>query len=432
MTNEAKSVSFFTQGCRLNIAETAALTQQFETEGFSVRDNKSDSDIVVVNTCTVTENGDSDMKRIVRRVVRQNKSAKIALIGCVAQIQKEALLDLPNVNWVVGNGEKMGLASIIQGSTDDTPQVITPKMSKDTFVQESSAIDTGHTRGNLKIQDGCNFYCTFCVIPFARGPARSRQFKDLMRDARDMISAGHRELVLTGVNIATYEDGEHDFVSILKALDNLDGLERIRISSIEPTTIDDQVIQMMADPNSKVCAHLHIPIQAGHDATLTAMRRKYTLDEFDSFISDAARRVPHLGLGTDVIVGFPGETDAHFEHTYQYLASRPFSYFHVFSYSDRKNTLASKMTDKRVPSAVIRERSRLLRDLSKRKRQEYNTSRVGDTVSVLFEQVKHDVWVGTTEDYMRVNVADAGIDLKNQLLDVQLLDSLGNGSILRL
>ncbi|MDA1354400.1 MAG: tRNA (N(6)-L-threonylcarbamoyladenosine(37)-C(2))-methylthiotransferase MtaB [bacterium] len=432
MTNEAKSVSFFTQGCRLNIAETAALSQQFESAGYSVTDNKVPGDIVVVNTCTVTENGDSDMKRIVRRVVRQNKEAKIALIGCVAQIQKEALLKLPNVMWVVGNGEKMSLASIIQKSSTNVPQVIAPKMTQSTFVQEHSAIDPGHTRGNLKIQDGCNFYCSFCVIPFARGPARSRQFDDLMRDAESMVASGHRELVLTGVNIGTYEDGSHTFVSVLRALNSLDGLDRIRISSIEPTTIDDAVIEMMANPDSKVCAHLHIPIQSGHDDTLSAMRRKYSLAEFDSFVTDAAKRVPHLGLGTDVIVGFPGETDAHFEHTYQYLASRPFSYFHVFSYSDRKNTIASKMVDKRVPSVVIRERSAMLRDLSKRKRDEYMIGRIGDSVNVLFEQCKSNEWFGTTEDYMRVKVADVTENLKNKIIPVQLLDRQGNGTILSL
>lgn len=418
------SVSFLTQGCRLNQAESATLARSFEEKKFIVLAANEAADIVIINTCTVTENGDKDAKRLVNKAVSLNPEVKIALVGCMAQIRQAELLTWPNVQWVVGNAQKMQLAKIIAEDNQESPLLISPKMKAEAFTEPLQGIDKLHTRANIKIQDGCNFYCSFCVIPFARGPARSRLFSDILAEAKELVASGHKELVLTGINLGTYAESNKYLSDVIDQLENLSGLERIRISSIEPTTIQDTLIDQMASKSSKLCAYLHLPIQSGCDETLLAMRRKYSLDEYTSFVEKVSSKVGKLCLGTDVIVGFPGETEKHFQKTYETLANLPFAYFHVFSYSERQNTRSRKLEGK-VANSEIARRSKALRELSYRKQSHYAQSFVGKKVKVLVESKKNKGWTGLTEHYLRVNLGDRQVNKNDFLeLDVKAVDGV--------
>ena len=418
------TISFSTLGCRLNQSETAVIQRSFESGGYRIVDFHEPADIVVINTCTVTENGDSDTRHLVHKINRINPQARIALIGCQAQIQKEKLTQLPNVYWVVGNARKMELASILKNiSPDDQPQVITPTIPRESFtipfaaVSKLSNMDAEHTRANLKIQDGCDFFCSFCEIPYARGRARSREFPDILTEARALVDAGHKELVLTGINLGTYEYEEKKFLNVIDALEKIDGLTRIRISYIEPTTIPFELFPRMSC-DGKLCRYLHLPIQSGHDEILHSMKRKYTVQEFSDFIERIFQTVPEICLGTDVIVGFPGETDTHFKETYQLFRDLPFAYFHVFSYSKRQFAKSRDFANP-VDARAIQQRSKMLRDLSLRKRRLFLQKNLGTVVPVLFEEKKDGYWTGLTDHYIRTKI-ESTENLYNQILEVVL------------
>lgn len=413
-----KKISFYTFGCRLNQSETASIQHSFEQGGYQVVGFDEPSDIVVINTCTVTEGGDADTRHLVHKVNRLNPAARIALVGCQAQIQKEQLASLPNVHWIVGNARKMDLVSVFnEFPKPTTARVITPTIEREPFSLAMASVDHSHTRANIKIQDGCDFFCSFCEIPYARGRARSRVFDDIFTEARALIAAGHKELILTGINIGTYSYQDRTLMDVIKAMNALEGLERVRISSIEPTTISKDIFNYMSQGN-KLCRYLHIPLQSGDDEILQEMKRKYTIDEFSDFVRQAKAQVGHICIGTDVIVGFPGETDAHFERTTEVLRELPIHYFHVFSYSPRymaKSRLMDTMS-----SQVIARRSQILRDLSLRKRRVFNETLLGSIQTVLFERPKGDGWQnGLTDNYVRVKIKGSQ-DLFNQMLPVRL------------
>jgi threonylcarbamoyladenosine tRNA methylthiotransferase MtaB len=420
-----KRVAFYTQGCRLNQSETASLEQGFEKNNYQIVDFGPNADIFVVNTCTVTENGDADTRRLVNKINRFNENAEIALIGCQSQILKEKLLELKNVRWVIGNAEKMNLYSIVKESIDK-PLVLTEKIKREPFTVKNSGVDNHHTRANIKIQDGCDFYCAFCVIPFARGPARSRVFDDIIREVVDLVNAGHKEIVITGINVGTYDVDGKKIDDVVNALSRIEGLERIRISSIEPTTIPENLIQWMTT-KPKMCRYLHIPIQSGSNDVLKAMNRHYTTQEFREFVTFAHETVPEICIGTDVIVGFPGETKEHFDETVANLMTLPLDYFHVFSYSERMYARSKKL-DNQVEPKEIERRSKILRDLSKKKKQAYHERFIGKTVTVLFEQEKHGYWTGLTDNYIRVKVVSDS-PLKNQMRQVKLTQ-IDNASVI--
>jgi threonylcarbamoyladenosine tRNA methylthiotransferase MtaB len=418
------TVSFYTFGCRLNQAETAILQRSFEKQGYKVVDFQAPSDVVVVNTCTVTENGDADTRKLVNKINRRHPRARIALLGCQAQIQREKLLNLPNVRWVVGNARKMDFAGILDNHLqDEKSRVITPVISRKSFRLPLAGIDREHTRANLKIQDGCDFFCSFCVIPYARGRARSREFSDIISEAEMMVQAGHREIVLTGINIGTYQYWGKDLPEVVDELEKLEGLDRLRISSIEPTTIAHQLVEKMR-PESKLCRYLHIPLQSGSNEILFAMNRRYSRQEFEDFIRFVQSSVPGVCIGTDVIVGFPGEKEEHFRQTYEFLLELPLTYFHVFSYSERPWARSRKFKSQ-VPAEVVEERSRVLRELSSRKRTIYLHENIGSVQMVLFEQKKKEKWRGLTDTYIRVLV-ESERDLRNQLVPVRLKKVSGN------
>lgn len=412
-----KSVSFYTLGCRLNQAETAIIQKGFEQKGYTIVNNSSTSDVVVINTCTVTENGDADTRRLVNKVNRLNPQAKIALVGCQAQTQGERLLEMPNVQWVIGNALKMDFADLLDDFSWDQPQVKTPPIKKGPFTIPNAGVDPSHTRANLKIQDGCDFFCSFCEIPFARGRARSRVYDDIIRAASELVEGGHQEIVLTGINVGTYKYEDKSIADVLTGLEDISGLERIRISSIEPTTIPDDVLKKMAN-NNKLCRYLHIPVQHGQDDILSAMNRKYTAQDFADYVYHVDNTVPDVCIGTDVMVGFPGETDDLFESSYRLLKYLPIAYFHVFSYSDRDHNKSRKFENK-IPKNIIDLRSQRMRELSARKRRTYFERFVGKTVKVLFEQKKKNYWTGLTDTYIRVKTKSTE-NLENKFVNVKL------------
>ena len=410
-------VSFYTIGCRLNQAETAIIEQSFRQSGYNVVDFSDPADVVVINTCTVTDKGDADTRRFVNKALRTHADSKVALIGCQAQTQQGDLFKMPNVQWVVGNERKMDLANIVRDTINAEPQLITPVVNRDNFTIPVAGIDRRHTRANLKIQDGCDFFCTFCEIPYARGRARSRVFDDILKEANQLADAGFREVVLTGVNIGTYAFDGKRLVDVVDALADIKKLERIRISSVEGTTIDGALLDRMSE-KKKLCRHLHISIQSANDAMLAAMKRRYTVDEYRTLLQQAHDRVDGICLGTDVIVGFPGETEEHFMDTFRNLREMPFAYFHVFSYSERGHAKSRKLGDA-VPQKEIERRSRKMRDLSNRKRRLFFEKNLGSKQFVLFEQKKNGVWSGLTDSYIRVHL-ESDLNLKNQLVPVLL------------
>ena len=421
-----KRVSIFTQGCRLNKSESQVIEQRLTLAGFKIVPFGEESDIAIINTCTVTENGDKDAKKLITKTRTLNETVKIALVGCLSQVQKDKLLNWPNVHWVIGTKDKLNVASIIQEY--ESPITIVPKLEKGSFEQkiENIPIETQKTtRANLKIQDGCDFYCAFCIIPFARGPARSRLFSDILKEAKLHAQNGVKEVVLTGVNIGTYENDQYRFMDIIHGLENIDGIERIRISSIEPTTIPKDLIEHMAKDN-KLCRYLHIPIQSATDEILGLMKRKYTLQEFDEFIQYAYETVPDICIGTDVIVGFPGETETLFEETEHYLRESPIHYFHVFSYSERQFARSQKF-EGQVQQKEIVKRSKILRELSQRKKTAFYAQFLNTTQTVLFEKGKNGLAQGLTEHFIKVQL-ETKKDLRNQMVAVSL-KSLRNESV---
>ncbi len=411
---------FHTQGCRLNQSETASLSQSFLAAGYGLSGPQDTADVVVINTCTVTENGDADTRRLVQRIAKEKPHARIALIGCQAQIQKDALIALPNVKWVVGNDQKMQLAELIdQTSSSSEPVVIVNKLTREVFTIPTTPVDRRFTRATIKIQDGCDFYCAFCVIPFARGPARSREFEDILTESQQLAALDYKEIVVTGINLGTYENNGKRLEDVLAALSELPGITRVRISSIEPTTISPEVVDKVVDADSPVCPYFHLPLQSGSDDILKAMNRHYTTSDYAAFVRDIAARAPEVAIGTDLIVGFPGETDDHFAQTEAFLTALPLAYFHVFSYSDRQYARSRKWLDKVRPE-VIAVRSLRLRQLSMKKRHAFMERFLDTTQAVLFEQVKRGIWPGYTDHYIRVKVR-SDRSLANRQLPVKLV-----------
>jgi threonylcarbamoyladenosine tRNA methylthiotransferase MtaB len=409
-----KKVALISQGCRLNHSETAALVNSFANHGAAEVSIENNPDIVIINTCTVTENGDKDTLKLIRKINQSCQNAKIALIGCQAQIKKNNLLSLKNVEWVIGNQQKKDAAQIVlnqKGGGYFEP------FSSNTFKQNFSSFDARHTRVNLKIQDGCNFYCSFCIIPFARGPARSRDFSNILDDAKALINMGVKELVLTGINCGTYNHDGRLFEDILEALLNLNPACRIRISSIEPTTVTKNVVRLWKlYPN--FCRYLHLPVQSCTNDVLRLMRRKYTIEEYDEFLAFVVECVPNICIGTDVIVGFPGETDELFRKTKAYLKHSPIHYFHVFSYSERQMAHSRKF-DNKIDQKIINNRSFQLRTLNDIKWKTFLTKNTNTNATVIFEQKKGAYWVGSTEHFIKVWVKSP-LNLKNKACPTQL------------
>ncbi|MDH3217380.1 MAG: tRNA (N(6)-L-threonylcarbamoyladenosine(37)-C(2))-methylthiotransferase MtaB [Candidatus Krumholzibacteria bacterium] len=405
-------VAFETLGCRLNQAESAVFARQFIDQGYQWVAHSDQADLCIINTCNLTSQATSKCRQLVRSIIRRNPDACIAAVGCYPQTDAEELREIKGLDYIIGTSDKMRLPEII-ASPDKLlePVVVRGKATRESFGIEGAGYYPLHTRANLKVQEGCGFVCSFCIIPKSRGPARSREFSDIVREAKILASEGHRELIITGVNIGTYEDRGRTLSDVVEALDQIDGLERIRLSSIEPTTIESRLIEHMARA-SKFCPYLHIPLQSGDDGILSQMRRKYTSSAYVDFVAEVTAVVPNVGLGTDVIVGFPGEDERAFRNTCRLVAGIPFNNIHVFSFSARRGTGAYHLANKVAPN-VIAERSKIAHRLAKQKKRGFYESQRGRNLRVLFERRDSSgCYVGFSDNYVKVRI-DTARELAN-------------------
>ena len=424
-TSQNKTASIHTLGCRLNQSESAILEEKLAAAGYGLVPFGEVADLGIVHTCTVTNEADAKSRKLVRQFIRNNPEAYTAVIGCYAQMGADSLATIDGVDLIVGNQEKLNVLDFVAAGKNEQPLIVRDRMERDDFTIEFAEEATPlHRRANLKIQDGCDFMCSFCLIPFARGRARARAMENLLDEARSLVARGAKELVLTGVNIGTYAWEGKTVLDVVEALNEINGVERIRISSIEPTTIDERLFEWMADEQHKLTPYLHIPLQAGSDTILTAMRRLYTRQEFLDFVHLAHERVPGIGIGTDILVGFPGESEADFEDTCEVLTKSPLFYSHVFKYSERPGTASVRMADK-VPGDVANVRSAKLRKISAMKTRLFQEHHLDQEVEILFEHAKNGYWSGYTGSYIRV-VAPSNEDLTNMTRRVKLQSIQGD------
>ena len=403
-----KKVAFYTLGCKLNFAETSTIARSFEEEGYIRVDFDDPADIYVINTCSVTENADKQFKQIVRKALKTNPKAFLAAVGCYAQLKPEELASVDGVDLVLGAKEKFNITQYIDDLTKNNEGVVHSCEIAETDFYVGSYSIGDRTRAFLKVQDGCDYKCTYCTIPMARGISRSDTIENILSNAKKISDKGIKEIVLTGVNIGDYGKGEfgnkkheHTFLELVQALDKVEGIERLRISSIEPNLIKDETIDFIAQSNSFV-PHFHIPLQSGSNEILKKMKRRYLRELYVSRVAKIREVMPDACIGVDVIVGFPGETDELFLETYYFLNDLDISYLHVFTYSERDNTEAVLM-DGVVPDAVRAKRSKMLRGLSAKKRNAFYESQLGKEKTVLFESDNKQGYIhGFTENYVKV------------------------------
>jgi threonylcarbamoyladenosine tRNA methylthiotransferase MtaB len=403
-----KKVAFYTLGCKLNFSETSTIARNFKNEGFQRVDFESKADVYVINTCSVTDNADKRFKSIVKNALKQNSNAFLIAVGCYAQLKPEELAAVDGVDLVLGATEKFNVTSYINDLTkNEVGEVHSCEISEADFYVGSYSIGD-RTRAFLKIQDGCDYKCTYCTIPLARGISRSDTLDNVLKNAKEIASKGIKEIVLTGVNIGDYGKGEfgnkkheHTFFELVKELDKIDGIHRLRISSIEPNLLTDATIDFVSKSSSFV-PHFHIPLQSGSDELLKKMKRRYLQKTYTNRVERIKETMPNACIGVDVIVGFPGETDELFLETYNYLNALDISYLHVFTYSERPNTEAFDMEGV-VPNNVRAKRSKMLRGLSVKKRRAFYESQLGKTATVLFENENKEGYIhGFTENYIKV------------------------------
>lgn len=422
----------YTLGCRLNQSESSIMEKGLEKRGYTMTDFKDSSDLVIINTCTVTAKADADCRNVIRNYSKRNPEAFVAVVGCYSQMGYKALSKIDGIDLIMGNQDKLEVLDYVQLGKNEKPLIIHDKIKRDDFTIENIGQSDSKTRANLKVQDGCDFMCTFCIIPFARGRARSRNMENLMEEAVQLGQQGFKEVILTGVNVGTYDNQGYTVTDIVERINEIDGIERIRISSIEPTTIDEKLFEYMADPEHALVPYLHIPLQAGSDKVLELMKRRYTIKEYSDFINLAAERVPDLCIGTDVMTGMAGEDDDDFQDSADFLINSPVNYFHVFTFSEREGTPAVKMEGKNEKS-VKKRRNAVLRKISERKREAFYESYIGREMDVLFEQYAEGFWSGYTENYIRVAV-NTGANLENKIVKVKLTETAADfvvGEIVR-
>lgn len=403
-----KKVAFYTLGCKLNFSETSTIARSFKDEGFQRVDFSEAADIYVINTCSVTDNADKRFKTIVKHAQKSNDNAFVIAVGCYAQLKPEELAAVDGVDLVLGATEKFKITNYLNDLTkNDLGQVHSCEIGEADFYVGSYSLGD-RTRAFLKVQDGCDYKCTYCTIPLARGISRSDTLENVLDNARTISEKGIKEIVLTGVNIGDYGKGEygnkkheHTFLDLVKALDKVEGIERLRISSIEPNLLKNETIDFVATSDAFV-PHFHIPLQSGSNEILKAMRRRYMRELYVDRVARIKEVMPDACIGVDVIVGFPGETEEHFLETYNFLNRLDISYLHVFTYSERDNTVAAEMEGE-VPVKIRKKRSRMLRGLSAKKRRAFYESQIGTVKTVLFEGENKEGYIhGFTENYVKV------------------------------
>jgi len=403
-----KKVAFYTLGCKLNFAESSTIARSFQHRGFRRVDFNEKADIYVINTCSVTDNADKRFKTVVKSALRQNDKAFLIAIGCYAQLKPEELASVDGVDLVLGATEKFKVTDYINDLSKNSIGEVHSCEIEDANIYESSYSIGDRTRAFLKVQDGCDYKCTYCTIPMARGISRSDTLEHVLQNAKEISEKGIKEIVLTGVNIGDYGKGEfgnkiheHTFFELVNSLDKVNGIHRLRISSIEPNLLKDEIIEFVANSKSFV-PHFHIPLQSGSDILLKKMKRRYLQSTYTHRVHKIKQVMPDACIGVDVIVGFPGETEELFLETYNYLNMLDIAYLHVFTYSERPNTEAI-LLDGIVPKNVRHKRSKMLRGLSVKKRRAFYESQLGNELTVLFESENKEGYIhGFTENYVKV------------------------------
>ena len=420
----SKSVAFHTLGCKLNFSETSSIARLLENEGFEKKNFDDAADVYVINTCSVTENADKECRHLVRRIQRRSPESFIVITGCYAQLKPAEIANIPGVDLVLGAAEKFNIVNHLKElSKNDTAKICSCDIEEvDGFNSSWSVND--RTRTFLKVQDGCDYNCSFCTIPMARGKSRSDSIKNVVANATSLANNGVKEIVLTGINLgdfkndATENNPAESFFDLIKALDEVNGIERYRISSIEPNLLSPEIISFVAK-SKKFMPHFHIPLQSGSNKILGLMRRRYKRELYAERVAEIKKQIPHACVGVDVIVGFPGETDEQFKETFDFLHSIDVSYLHVFTYSERDNTLAVTMPDV-VPQVIRNERNKTLRNLSFMKMQHFTAAHNGEIRKVLFEHAdKNGMMEGYTDNYIRIQTPFRA-EWVNQLIDWKL------------
>ena len=430
-----KKVAFHTLGCKLNFSETSTIARSCEEEGYEKVAFKEHADIYVLNTCSVTENADKECKRLVRQVLKINPDAFVVIIGCFAQLKPNEIAKFEGVDLVLGATEKFKLSSYLNElSKQEGTEVHSCEIVEADFFEGAYSIGD-RTRAFLKVQDGCDYKCTYCTIPLARGISRSDKLENVLTNAKEISEKDIKEIVLTGVNIGDYGKGEfgnkkheHTFLELVQELDKVAGISRLRISSIEPNLLKDETIDFVSN-SSVFVPHFHIPLQSGSDELLKKMKRRYHTGLYKERVKRIKDKMPDACIGVDVIVGFPGETEEHFQETYTLLNELDISYLHVFTYSERANTQAAEMSHV-IDKGVRHQRSKMLRILSAKKKRAFYEKNIGSNRTVLFEHENKMGYIqGFTENYVKVKVPyDPGF--RNQILKVKLNDIDDDGSVL--
>lgn len=418
-----KTVAFCTLGCKVNQYESEAVLEQFLKQGYTQTEFSEPADVYVVNTCTVTHLSDRKSRQMIRRAKQMNPQAVLVVMGCYTQTNPKAVLDIPDVDIVIGTKERTQAASLVERFLAEHKLInLVEELSNDCGFEPLSIDGSGqpHTRAVLKVQDGCNQFCSYCIIPYARGRIRSRSVEDTVKEATRLVKAGFRELVLTGIHLASWgkDSGEGNLLTLLQALQQVEGLCRIRLGSLEPTLCDETFVCGVAQLD-KVCHHFHLSLQSGSDATLKRMNRKYTTEMYAEAVANIRRAMPEAAITTDVIVGFPGETEEEFAQTVAFLNAISLADAHIFKYSPRQGTPAAKMPCQ-IPPATKEARSKELLKLSETSKQQFESAYIGKQEWVLFEQeTEHGVYEGKTQNYITVTVNSDQL-LTGQLRLVQL------------
>lgn len=425
------SIAFHTLGCKVNHYETEAIWQLFKNQGYERKDFEKTADVYVINTCTVTNTGDKKSRQVIRRAIRKNPEAVICVTGCYAQTSPAEVLAIPGVDIVVGTQERAKMIGYVEEFQKEREPIngVSNIMKARVFEELDVPSFTDRTRASLKIQEGCNNFCTFCIIPWSRGLLRSRQPEAVMEQAQQLVDAGYKEIVLTGIHTAGYGEDmkDYNFAQLLRDLEaNVKGLKRLRISSIEASQITDEVVDVI-DKSHVIARHLHIPLQSGSDGILKRMRRKYTTAFFAEKIAELRKALPDFALTSDVIVGFPGETEEEFQETYDFISRLRFSELHVFPYSQRTGTPAAKMPDQ-VPEEIKHDRVSRLIALSDRLSKEYAERYQDEVLEVIPEEpLNHDepdgYYVGFTDNYLKVKFQYPSNDIVGKLVKVKITEA---------
>lgn len=424
----ALNVAFYTLGCKVNQYETEAMMELFQKKGYNIVNYNETADVYIINTCTVTSRGDAKSRSLIRKANKKNKDAIVAVVGCYPQTSPDEVMSIPGVDIIAGTSEREKIVELVEDYLRKRSKIINVKDIRKNRNFESLNVlkNRNRTRAYLKIEDGCDMYCTYCIVPYARGPVRSRPYEEVLGEAQKLADAGFKEVVITGIHVSSYgkDIGNVGLLDVLKGINEIDGIKRIRLSSLEPRLLTENIIKEMASLE-KLCRFFHISLQSGSNATLKRMHRRYTSDEYREIVNNLRRYIPEVGVATDIMVGFPGETDAEFNDSYNFAREMSFSHMHVFRYSPRKGTKAYEYKEQ-VDKKVKEERSKAMLELARRMKENFSRQFIGKSMDVLLENDTGDgLYEGLTDNYIRVLVK-GDESVRNTILPVKFLELKGS------